>query len=183
MRAVIESIEGEYRRYKEMAEAAFRQLSEEQLAEVARATDNSVATIARHIGGNLHSRFSNFLNTDGEKPWRDRESEFLPRHVTHAELLAFWEQGWQAMSTALGSLTDDDLNRTVTIRNQPLSVVQALHRSLAHTSCHVGQIVFLAKALRGPDWKYLSIPPGRSGEFNKNPTLEGSQITSAPHAK
>ena len=142
MRVVIASIEAEYQRYKQMAEAAFRQLSDEQLAQVAGASENSVATIAWHIGGNLRSRFTDFLDADGEKPWRDRETESLPRHVTHAELLAFWEQGWQALSTALASLTDTDLTRAVKIRNQTLSVVEALHRSLAHTSCHVGQIVF-----------------------------------------
>lgn len=93
MRVVIASIEGEYHRYKQIAEAAFNQLSEEQLAQVAGATGNSVATIAWHIGGNLKSRFTDFLDKDGEKPWRDRETEFLPRRVTHAELLAYWEQG------------------------------------------------------------------------------------------
>lgn len=172
MRVVIASIEAEYQRYKQMAEATFRQLSDEQLGQVAGASENSVATIAWHIGGNLRSRFTQFLDTDGEKPWRDRETEFLPRHVTHAELLAFWEKGWQTLSSTLAALTDSDLTRTVKIRNQPLSVVEALHRSLAHTSCHVGQIVFLAKALRGPDWQYLSIPPGKSAEYNRNPALQ-----------
>lgn len=171
MRVVIESIEAEYRRYKDMAEASFHQLTEAQLAEVAGSTGNSIATIAWHLGGNLRSRFTDFLDSDGEKPWRDRETEFLPRRLTHAELLAFWELGWRALSAALAALSDDDLSRTVMIRNQQLTVVQALHRSLAHTSCHVGQIVFLAKALRGADWKYLSIPPGKSEEFNRKPTL------------
>jgi uncharacterized damage-inducible protein DinB len=172
MRVVIASIETEYGRYKQMAEAAFRQLSDEQLAQVVGASGNSVTTIAWHIGGNLRSRFTQFLDSDGEKPWRDRETEFLPRHVTHAELLAFWEPSWAALLSALASLTDSDLNRTVKIRNQPLSVFEALHRSLAHTSCHIGQIVFAAKALRGPDWQYLTIPPGKSAEYNQNPVFE-----------
>jgi len=171
MRVVIESIEGEYRRCKKMAEAAFCQLTEAQLAQVAGSTSNSVATIAWHIAGNLRSRFTDFLETDGEKPWRDRETEFIPRRVTHSELLAFWEQGWQAMSNATAGLHDRDLERTVTIRNQRLPVVEALHRSLAHASSHVGQIVFLAKALRGGEWNVLSIPPGQSEEFNRNPVL------------
>lgn len=178
MRIVAASIEAECGRYKQLAEGSFRQLSEEQLAQAAGASDNSVATIAWHIGGNLKSRFTGFLDSDGEKPWRDRETEFLPRHVTHAELLAFWEQGWQALYTALASLTDSDLTRAVEIRNQPLSVVEALHRSLAHTSFHVGQIVYVAKALRGPDWKYLTIPPGQSAEYNQNPKHERPPITS-----
>jgi hypothetical protein len=172
MRAVIASIDAEYRRYKQMAEAAFRQLSQEQLTQVVGASGNSVATIAWHIGGNLKSRFTEFLDSDGEKPWRDRETEFLPRHLTHGELLTFWEQGWQALSTALASLTDDDLTHTVKIRNQPLTVVEALHRSLAHVSSHVGQIVLAAKALRGSDWQYLTIPPGKSAEYNRNPAFE-----------
>ena len=172
MRTVIASIEDEYQRYKKLAEASFRQLSEEQLSQAAGHTDNSVATIAWHIGGNLKSRFTDFLDSDGEKPWRDRDTEFLPRHITHAELLTFWEQGWQALHAALAALTDSDLSRTVKIRNQPLSVLEALHRSLAHTSYHVGQIVFVAKMLRGPNWQSLSIPPGKSAEYAKRPTLE-----------
>jgi hypothetical protein len=172
MRAVIASIEGEYLRYKKLAEASFQQLSEEQLSQVAGNSDNSAATIAWHIGGNLKSRFTDFLDSDGEKPWRNRETEFLPRQVTHAELLTFWEQGWQTLHAALAPLTDSDLIRTVKIRNQPLSVMEALHRSLAHTSYHVGQIVFVAKMLRGPNWESLSIPPGKSAEYARNPTLE-----------
>jgi hypothetical protein len=172
MRTVIASIEGEYQRYKKLAEASFGQLTAEQLSQVAGDSDNSAATIAWHVGGNLKSRFTDFLDSDGEKPWRDRETEFLPRHVTHAELLAFWEQGWQALHTALAALTDTDLARTVKIRNQPLSVMEALHRSLTHTSYHVGQIVFVAKTLRGPNWQSLSIPPGNSAKYAKRPTLE-----------
>ncbi|MDR3675435.1 MAG: DUF1572 family protein [Acidobacteriota bacterium] len=172
MRVVIESIEAEYQRYKKLAELAFGQLSEEQLAHATGDSQNSVATLAWHVGGNLKSRFTEFLDTDGEKPWRERETEFRPRHVTHAQLLAFWEQGWLALSTALRTLTDSDLTRTVVIRNQQLSVVNALHRSLAHTSYHVGQIIFLAKTLRSSEWQYLSIPPGNSAEYNQNPTLE-----------
>jgi hypothetical protein len=178
MRIVIESIEAEYRRYKQLAEAAFAQLSEQQLAQVAGSADNSVATIAWHIGGNLRSRFTEFLDTDGEKPWRDRETEFHPRFVAHEQLLAFWEMGWQALFSALASLTDDDLTRTVKIRKQTLSVVEALHRSLAHTSYHVGQIVFVAKALRGQNWTYLTIPPGKSAEYNQNPQFERPAKTS-----
>ncbi len=171
-RTVIASIEAEYQRYKKMAEAAFNQLSDEQLAQATGSSDNSVATIAWHIAGNLQSRFTEFLDTDGEKPWRDRETEFLPRYVTHTQLLGFWELGWQALSTTLAALSDIDLRRTIRIRDQSLSVVEALHRSLAHTSYHVGQIVFMAKALLGPDWLYLCIPPGKSAEYNQNPTLE-----------
>lgn len=120
-----------------------------------------------HVAGNLKSRFTDFLTTDGEKPWRDRESEFAARTVTAAELSAKWEDGWSALLTEVDALSDADLARTVTIRSQPLSVLDALQRSLAHTSYHVGQIVFLSRLLTGGRWEWLSIPPGQSDEFNR----------------
>lgn len=171
MRDVIASVEGEYRRYKQMAEGAFRQLSDAELA-AEPPTGNSVATIAWHVAGNLKSRFTDFLTSDGDKPWRDRESEFLQRRPSHDELLAKWEDGWGALFGALAPLDDDALRRTVTIRGVALSVTEALHRSLAHTSYHVGQIVFWAKALKGGDWSYLTIPPGKSDDYRKNPAHE-----------
>lgn len=172
MRLIVGSIEGEYLRYKQMAEGAIRQLSDAQLAETRTSTDNSVATIVWHIAGNLRSRFTDFLTTDGEKPWRNRETEFLPRQVTQGDLFAFWEQGWSALWGALAEVSDQQLARMITIRNQPLSVMEALHRSLAHASYHVGQIVFIAKGLRGSNWETLSIPPGKSREYNSKPALE-----------
>ena len=161
MRALVTSIEGEYRRYKTLGENAVTQLPEAQLAETA-GSSNSIATIVWHLAGNLTSRFTDFLTSDGEKPWRDRDSEFLARQVKRAELQAKWEDGWRVLFAALSALTDADLAKTVTIRGQPHTVAEALHRSLAHTSYHVGQIVFVAKALRGADWRYLTIPPGQS---------------------
>ena len=171
MRSLIASVEGEYRRYKALGEGALNQLEDGQLA-AASSVSNSIATIFWHISGNLKSRFTDFLTSDGEKPWRDRDSEFLARDVTRTELLAKWNDGWQVLFQALTDLNDADLDRTVTIRGQPLSVAQALHRSLAHTSYHVGQVVYVAKSLRGTDWRYLSIPPGQSAPYNKAPTLE-----------
>ena len=162
MRSTIASLESEYHRYKLLAEASFHQLTEEQLAEPGNESVNSVATIAWHVSGNLKSRFTEFLTTDGEKPWRDRKAEFEPRRVTHGELLRHWEEGWQALFNTLSDLDDGSLARSVVIRDHPLSVVEALHRSLAHVSYHVGQIVFMAKAMRGAEWEYLSIPPGQS---------------------
>lgn len=161
MRALVASIEGEYRRYKSLGENAVVQLPDDQLVDAA-GVSNSIATIVWHLAGNLTSRFTDFLTSDGEKPWRDRDSEFLARQVTRAELHAKWEDGWRVLFAALSALTDADLAKTVTIRGQPHTVAEALHRSLAHTSYHVGQIVFVAKALRGADWRYLSIPPGKS---------------------
>jgi len=160
-RTVVASIEGEYRRYKTLGENAVNQLPDAQLADAA-GSSNSIAIIVWHLAGNLTSRFTDFLTSDGEKLWRDRDSEFLARQVTRAELQAKWEDGWRVLFAALSALTDADLAKTVTIRGQPHTVAEALHRSLAHTSYHVGQIVFVAKALRGADWRYLSIPPGRS---------------------
>ena len=168
MRKVIAAIEGEYRRYKKLGEGAMSQLSDAQLAE-GPAEGNSVATIVWHIAGNLKSRSTDFLTSDGEKSWRDRDSEFLPRNVGRSDVLAKWEDGWKALLDALRDLTDEPLDRNVTIREVPLSVLEALQRSLAHTSYHVGQIVFLAKSLRGAEWKSLSIPPGKSQEYLSMP--------------
>jgi uncharacterized damage-inducible protein DinB len=164
-------IEAEYRRYKALAEGAVEQLQPAELETRSPAT-NSVATIMWHIAGNLASRFTDFLTSDGEKSWRDRESEFEERTASGPELLDKWEQGWSVLFGALHDLQDADLIRTVTIRGVELRVDEALFRSLAHTSYHVGQIVHVGKALRGDAWRYLSIPPGESADYNANPTAE-----------
>ena len=127
-------------------------------------TAHSVATIAWHVGGNLRSRFTDFLTTDGEKPWRDRESEFEARTPSREELLAFWNEGWDVLQHSLDDLADANLVDTVRIRGEELSVIQALHSSLAHTTYHVGQIVHRAKELRGGEWTYLSMPPGAASD-------------------
>jgi len=172
MRLIIESIAGEFRRYKALAESALDQLTEPQLVAPGPSGGNSIATICWHIAGNLRSRFTDFLTGDGEKPWRKREEEFQARRVTHAELLAHWETGWSVLLSTLAGLSDEDLGRTVTIRSQPLRVDQALHRSLAHSSYHVGQVVYAARGLRGAEWRFLSIPPGQSEAFNAAPHSE-----------
>jgi uncharacterized protein DUF1572 len=172
MNTLIKSIEAEYLRYKALAESAFAQVPEPELSTAGPSNGNSLAVICWHVSGNLKSRFSDFLDSDGEKPWRDREEEFVARSVTRAELMAKWNDGWAALSGTLRSLSDADLARTVTIRQQPLQVHEALNRSLAHTSYHVGQIVYLAHALCGTDWHYLSIPPGGSAAYNANPQYE-----------
>ena len=160
MRELIDSLEREYRRYKEYAELTFDQLSDEQLAHVPAAEGNSVAILVWHVSGNLKSRFTDFLTTDGEKPWRQRESEFDERSVTGAELRAKWNEGWGVLFAALASLSDADLAKTVAIRGQSMKVHEALHRSLAHTASHVGQIVLLGKTMRGAGWRNLTIPRG-----------------------
>ena len=171
MNVVIRAIEGEYRRYKTLAENALAQLGDEELH---RRSDNgnSVATLLQHIGGNLRSRFTDFLTSDGEKPWRDREEEFAHRQLTRAELMSIWEDGWREVLSTLDGLRDDQINTVVSIRGVQLSVIEALTRSLAHTSYHVGQIVLLARGIRGAEWRYLSIPPGGSAAYNANPNLE-----------
>jgi hypothetical protein len=169
---LIKSIEAEYLRYKALAEAALAQVPEPRLSVPGPGNGNSLATICWHIAGNLQSRFTDFLTADGEKPWRKREEEFAARTVSRETLLAKWATGWDVLFSTLARLTDADLQTTVTIRRQPLAVHEALHRSLAHISYHVGQIVYLAHAICGPQWKYLSIPPGASDAYNAQPTLE-----------
>ena len=172
VRTVISSIESEYRRYQRLGEESIRQLDAEALVRQPPGDGNSVAALVWHIGGNLRSRFTDFLLTDGEKPWRDRESEFAPRAVSAADVRAKWDEGWNVLLQTLSTLSDADLSRTVTIRGQALSVLEALHRSLAHASYHVGQIVFLARSLRGKRWEWLSIPPGQSDAYNQSPRRE-----------
>lgn len=173
MNELIRSVEGEYRRYKKLAEGACAQVSDAELCEAPPADfANSIATISWHVSGNLQSRFTDFRTSDGEKPWRAREEEFAARAVTRAELLAKWETGWTALFGTLASLTDADLSSTVTIRQQPLKVHEALNRSLAHVSYHVGQIVYLAKMMKAGGWSSLSIPPGQSAAYNQNPNKE-----------
>ena len=163
---IIDSIRGEYLRYKALAEGAMAQLTDDQLVARDATSDNSIAIICWHISGNLKSRFTDFLTADGEKTWRDRDQEFAPRDVTREALFEKWEDGWRALLDSIATLTDEQLSTTVTIRNQSFLVHDALHRSLAHTVYHVGQIVFVAKAMRGEGWRSLSIPPGKSAEFN-----------------
>jgi hypothetical protein len=173
MRAILSSIEGEWRRYKILGEGALRQVQDGELGRNGPGEGNSIAVIVAHIAGNLKSRFTDFLTADGEKPWRDRDSEFEPRtHITRAELLETWNDGWKTLFAALQPLSDGDLSRTVTIRGAKFQVHEALLRLLAHTSYHVGQIVYLAKSYRGNDWDCLTIPLGKSQEYNRNPTHE-----------
>lgn len=155
------------RGHKRMAEAAIAQLSDEELFRAIDAESNSVAVIMKHIAGNQRSRFMDFLNSDGEKPDRHRDQEFeIGPDTTRAQVMEWWEKGWGIVFGAIEPLRPEDLARTVTIRGEPHSVMQAIQRQVAHYAYHVGQIVFLAKHLRGAQWKTLSIPRGKSEEFN-----------------
>jgi hypothetical protein len=170
--SVLDSIKGEYLRYRALADGAMAQLTDAQLSAEGPNGGNSIAVICWHLSGNFASRFTEFLTSDGEKPWRQRESEFARRAPTREELQARWSGGWAILLDALAPLTDADLSRTVLLRGQPFLVHEALLRSLAHVAYHTGQIVYLAKALRGTDWQYLSIPPGQSDAYNRNPSLD-----------
>jgi hypothetical protein len=165
-----------FRQYKALAERAIAQATDEQLGRALDAESNSIATIVKHLAGNMRSRWTDFLTTDGEKPDRNRDEEFENPPATREEILRMWEAGWQQVFTALGPLTDSDLNRTVHIRAEPHSVMQAINRQVAHYAYHVGQIVFLAKHLQSDGWKPLTIPRGKSAEFNRRVTArEASQ--------
>lgn len=171
-RTAIESFEAEYRRYKALGEGALAQVTDEELWMAARDTDNSIVAIAWHLTGNLISRFTDFRTSDGEKPDRDRESEFDHRQVTRAELMDRWNTGWTTLFSALAGLADTHLSATITIRRQPMRIHEALLRSLSHTAYHTGQIVYLAKARRGTEWTSLSIPRGMSEAYNRSATRE-----------
>jgi hypothetical protein len=156
----------EFRAQKSMAERAINQLSFEQLRVPLDENTNSIAVIMKHMAGNLLSRWRDFLTSDGEKPDRDRDGEFVDTFTSRDELMAFWERGWACALGSLESLTSDHLTKTVAIRSQPHSVVDAIQRSLAHTGYHVGQIVQLARYLAKDQWTTLTIPRGQSKRFN-----------------
>jgi hypothetical protein len=147
-----------FRQYKQLAEAAIAQVSDDQLHRALDGESNSIAIIMKHMAGNMRSRWTDFLTTDGEKPDRNRDGEFEAPPGTRGELMEMWEAGWSRVFGALASVTDDDLARTVYIRREPHSVMQAINRQIAHYACHVGQIVFLAKHLQSSSWKSLSMP-------------------------
>jgi hypothetical protein len=156
-----------FRQYKKVAELAMEQVTDEQLTAVLDAESNSIAIIVKHMSGNMRSRFTDFLTTDGEKPDRDRDSEFVDPPATRKALLDAWEDGWARVFRALEPLSEKDLGRTITIRGEAHSVMQAVNRQVAHYGLHVGQIVLLAKHFACDRWKSLSIPKTRSSEFNR----------------
>jgi hypothetical protein len=163
----LEEIRRQMRGYKRLAEGAIAQLGDEQLLALLDPESNSVAILMKHLAGNMHSRFTDILTTDGEKPNRHRDQEFeMPANATRADLMNRWETGWARVFETIQSLTPEDLLRPAPIRGEPHTVMQALNRALAHYAQHVGQIVFLAKHLRSSEWQTLSVPRGKSEEFN-----------------
>jgi hypothetical protein len=156
-----------FRAYRKLADRALEQLSDEEYFLTLDQESNSVAVIMKHIAGNMLSRFTDFLTSDGEKPDRDRDSEFIiDDAMTKALLLAYWNRGWDCLFAALEPLQPEDLEKKITIRGGEHSVVQAINRQMTHYASHIGQIVFLAKHLRSAEWKSLSIPRNRSSQFN-----------------
>src|SRR4051812_35178779 len=163
---VLHSLRHIFRATKATGDGALAQLSLEELLRVPDPELNSVATIVRHLHGNMLSRWTDFLTSDGEKKWRDRDGEFeTPTAGSRDDILRQWEEGWTCVLSALDGLTPADLSRTVTIRGQPHSVIEAAHRQLQHYSYHVGQIVLLARWCRGKQWQTLSIARGKSKEY------------------
>ena len=156
-----------FRQYKRLAEQAMKQVSDEQLLIALDPEMNSIAQTVKHMAGNMRSRWTDFLNSDGEKPDRDRDSEFVDPPATRENVLACWEEGWKVVFEALEPLTDADLSRKVFIRGEAHSVMQAINRQIAHYAYHCGQIVLLAKHFRSQEWKSLSVPRNKSGEFNQ----------------
>lgn len=154
-----------FRYYRRLAERAIEQVPDEKLFATPGAESNSIAVIVKHMAGNMRSRWTDFLTTDGEKPDRDRDTEFEDPPKTREELMRVWDEGWQRLFSALASLTEEDMSRTVTIRTEPHSVMQAINRQVAHYSYHVGQIVLLARHYAGEGWKSLTVPRGQSKQF------------------
>jgi hypothetical protein len=156
-----------FRYYKRLADRAIEQVEDEALYAALDPEANSIAVIMKHMAGNLLSRWTDFLTSDGEKPDRDRDSEFTDPPRPREALMQLWEDGWQALFTALEPLSDDDLSRKIMIRGEAHSVMQAINRQLGHYAYHCGQIVLLAKHYQQDKWKSLTIPRGRSAEFNR----------------
>ena len=152
--------------YKRLGDGALQQAPDEALHATLDAESNSIATIVKHMTGNMRSRWTDFLTTDGEKPDRHRDTEFETPPKTRAELMALWEANWKLVFDALAPLTESDLARTVPIRREPHSVMQAINRQLGHYAYHVGQIVYLAKHFAGPEWNTLTVPRRKSAEYN-----------------
>ncbi len=154
--------------YKRLAEGAIAQCPDGGLSSALDSESNPIATIVKHMAGNMRSRWTDFLTADGEKPDRNRDSEFEAPPKTRAQLMETWEAGWKILFAALESLTDADLIRTVAIRTEPHSVTQAINRQIAHYSYHIGQIVFLAKHFAADHWRPLTVPRNKSGQFNRD---------------
>ncbi|MGB1269066.1 MAG: DUF1572 family protein [Flavobacteriaceae bacterium] len=160
------SIQKQFTYYKSLGDKTFEQLQDKQLFHQVTNESNSIAIIVKHLSGNMLSRWTNFLTTDGEKTWRNRDDEFTDTITTKEDLLKVWEKGWECLFTAIDPLTKEDFQKEVYIRNMGHTVVEAINRQLAHYAYHVGQIVFIGKMLANENWSSLSIPKGNSKAYN-----------------
>ena len=163
----LDSVIKRFKEYKTLGEKTFNQLREEEMHFQPNESSNSIAVIIQHMHGNMLSRWTNFLAEDGEKEWRRRDDEFEVHSFSKQQLIDQWNEGWKVLLNALESLIADDLSKTITIRSQPLNVVDAINRQLAHYSYHVGQIVYLGRWIRQDEWKSLSIPKNQSNAYNQ----------------
>jgi hypothetical protein len=179
---VIEALVDEFRKVKLLADRAIAQLPDAELHQRLDDEGNSVATLMVHMAGNMRSRWTDFLTSDGEKPWRHRDTEFEPTTMTRDALMASWEAGWQTLFDALAPLTDADLDRPVTIRGESLTVLAAALRQVSHYAGHTHQIVLLGKHLRGPSWTVLSIPRGQSATYTADTRRAGGARSTADRA-
>ena len=162
----LENIKKQFLYYKTIGEKAIEQLESEQLFAVANENSNSIAVIIKHLSGNMISRWTDFLTTDGEKEWRNRDSEFTETIKTREDLLDIWEKGWNCFFDAINNIKSDQLSVIIYIRNEGQTVVEAINRQLAHYPYHIGQIVFYAKMLKQSEWKSLSVPKNKSTDYN-----------------
>ncbi len=171
MKGIIENYHADaiksFRNYKKMAERAIEQVSDEEFYALIDAEANSIAVVVKHVAGNLRSRWTDFLTSDGEKDFRNRDTEFELIGDTRASLMEFWESGWQMLFDSIKPLSVDDFSRIVTIRGERHTIVEAINRQMTHYAYHTGQIVLLAKHFKSLDWKTLSVPKNKSAEFNQ----------------
>ncbi|MBW2962083.1 DUF1572 family protein [Mesonia aestuariivivens] len=169
----LESVFKQFEYYKSVGEKTFDQLSEKELFWQYNEASNSIGIIVNHLWGNMQSRWTDFLTTDGEKWWRNRDSEFEEVITTKKELLEKWEKGWTCLFSALNTITEENFDTKIYIRNQEHSVLDAINRQLAHYAYHLGQIVYIGRMIKGEEWKSLSIPKGKSTDFNQQKFLKG----------
>lgn len=168
MNSYLNSVKKQFEYYKTLGEKTFEQIPEEKLFWQLNNESNSISMIVKHLNGNMLSRWTNFLTLDGEKEWRKRDEEFNNDIKTKTELLSKWDEGWNCLFEAINPLTKNDLDKKIYIRNMGHSVTEAINRQLAHYSYHIGQIVFIGKVIKNEKWNSLSIPKGKSKEYNKD---------------
>ena len=171
------SAKKQFQYYKMLAEKTFEQVDDQHLFWNYNEESNSIAIIVQHMAGNMLSRWTDFLTSDGEKPWRNRDTEFAPDIKTKEELLSKWNNGWDCLFNALDSINEDNWDKDIYIRNEPHSITEAINRQLAHYPYHVGQIVFIGKMIAGTGWQSLSIAPGKSQAYNEEKFSPGKQAS------